>query len=136
VRGGRYTGLTQFEKNGNGDLVASLEVPMAVGLVGGATKVHPVAQLGVKMLGIKTATELGEIIVAVGVAQNVAGLRVLATEGVQRAHMALHARNVAVGAGATTVEEIDAIAGRMVAEKAVRADRAIAILAEVHDGRS
>jgi hydroxymethylglutaryl-CoA reductase len=109
---------------------------MAVGLVGSATKVHPVAQLGVKMLGIKTATELGEIIVAVGVAQNVAELRVLATEGMRRAHMALHARNVAVGAGTTTVEKIDAIAGRMVAEKAVRADRAIAILAEVHDGRS
>jgi hydroxymethylglutaryl-CoA reductase len=136
VRGGRYTGLTQFEKDGNGDLVASLEVPMAVGLVGGATKVHPVAQLAVKMLGIKTATELAEIIVAVGVAQNVAGLRVLATEGVQRGHMALHARNVAVGAGATTAEEIDAVAARMVAEKAVRADRAAAILAEVHGGRS
>jgi hydroxymethylglutaryl-CoA reductase len=135
VRGGRYTGLTQFEKDGNGDLVASLEVPMAVGLVGGATKVHPVAQRAVKMLGISTATELAEIIVAVGLAQNVAGLRVLATEGVQRGHMALHARNVAVGAGATTADEIDAVSARMVAEKAVRGDRAAEILLDVRDGK-
>lgn len=134
VRGGRYTSLTHFEKDANGDLVASLEVPMAVGLVGGATKVHPAAQRAVKMLDIKTAAELAEIIVAVGLAQNVAGLRVLATEGVQRGHMALHARNVAVSAGAATREEIDLVTARMVAERAVRAERAKEILSEVRGG--
>ncbi|KAA0918863.1 hydroxymethylglutaryl-CoA reductase, degradative [Dietzia sp. ANT_WB102] len=136
VRDGRYSSLTKFEKDANGDLVASLEVPMAVGLVGGATKVHPGAQAAVKMLGVTTASELAEVIAAVGLAQNVAGLRVLATEGVQRGHMSLHARNVAVSAGATTPEEITAVATRMVSEKAVRAERAAEILEELRrDGR-
>ncbi len=135
VRDGRYTALTRFEKDADGNLVASLEVPMAVGLVGGATKVHPAAQRAVKMLDITTATELAEIIVAVGLAQNVAGLRVLATEGVQRGHMGLHARNVAVTAGATG-KEIDRVSARMVAEKAIRAERAAEILAEVRRGQS
>jgi hydroxymethylglutaryl-CoA reductase len=134
VRDGRYTGLTQFEKDANGDLVASLETPMAVGLVGGATTVHSAARQAVKMLEITTAAELAEIIVAVGLAQNVAGLRVLATEGVQRGHMALHARNVAVSAGAATADEIDHVCGRMVAEKVIRLDRATEILAEVRNG--
>ncbi|OZF42619.1 hydroxymethylglutaryl-CoA reductase, degradative [Rhodococcus sp. 14-2470-1a] len=128
VRDGRYSSLTRFEKDAQGDLVASLEIPMAVGLVGGATKVHPGARAAVRMLGVTTASELAEIIVAVGLAQNVAGLRVLATEGVQRGHMTLHARNVAVSAGAVTPEEITAVAARMVSEKAVRAERAIALL--------
>lgn len=131
VRDGRYSSLTRFEKDANGDLVASLEVPMAVGLVGGATKVHPGAQAAVTMLGVSTASELAEIIAAVGLAQNVAGLRVLATEGVQRGHMSLHARNVAVSAGAATPEEITAVATRMVSEKAVRGERAAEILEEL-----
>jgi hydroxymethylglutaryl-CoA reductase len=86
------------------------------------------------MLDITTAAELTEIIFAVGLAQNVAGLRVLATEGVQRDHMALHSQNVAVGAGAATADEIDHACGRMVAEKAIRLDRATEILAEVRNG--
>ncbi|MCT1863377.1 MULTISPECIES: hydroxymethylglutaryl-CoA reductase, degradative [Dietzia] len=136
VREGRYTALTRFEKDASGDLVASLEVPMAVGLVGGATKVHPGAQKAVKMLDVATASELAEVIVAVGLAQNVAGLRVLATEGVQRGHMSLHARNVAVSAGAVTPEEITEVAEKMVSEKAVRAERAAEILGEVRgDGK-
>ena len=109
---------------------------MAVGLVGGATKVHPGAQKAVKMLDVATASELAEVIVAVGLAQNVAGLRVLATEGVQRGHMSLHARNVAVSAGAVTPEEITEVAEKMVSEKAVRAERAAEILGEVRgDGK-
>lgn len=136
VREGRYTALTRFEKDASGDLAASLEVPMAVGLVGGATKVHPGAQKAVKMLDVATASELAEVIVAVGLAQNVAGLRVLATEGVQRGHMSLHARNVAVSAGAVTPEEITEVAEKMVSEKAVRAERAAEILGEVRgDGK-
>ncbi|MBB1018738.1 hydroxymethylglutaryl-CoA reductase, degradative [Dietzia maris] len=136
VRDGRYASLTRFEKDADGNLAASLEIPMAVGLVGGATKVHPGAQAAVRMLDVSTASELAEIIVAVGLAQNVAGLRVLATEGVQRGHMSLHARNVAVSAGALTAEEITAVATRMVADKAIRAERAAEILEEVRrDGR-
>ncbi|WP_037144709.1 hydroxymethylglutaryl-CoA reductase, degradative [Rhodococcoides fascians] len=131
VRDGRYSSLTRFEQDAQGDLVASLEIPMAVGLVGGATKVHPGARAAVRMLGVSTASELAEIIVAVGLAQNVAGLRVLATEGVQRGHMTLHARNVAVAAGAVTPEEITVLAARMVSEKAVRGERAAALLEEL-----
>ncbi|MDN6676514.1 MAG: hydroxymethylglutaryl-CoA reductase, degradative [Corynebacterium variabile] len=131
VRDGRYSSVSRFEKNRDGDLVASIEVPMAVGLVGGATKVHPVARLAVKMTGVTTATELAEIIVAAGLAQNLAALRALATEGIQQGHMSLHARNIAVAAGATTAEEIAAVATRMVEEKKVRQERAEEILAEV-----
>jgi hydroxymethylglutaryl-CoA reductase len=133
VREGRYTSLTQFERDANGDLVATLEVPMAVGLVGGATKVHPGAQRAVRMLGVSSASELAEIIVAVGLAQNVAGLRVLATEGAQRGHMALHARNVAVSAGAETPEEIDRVSSRIVADKAIRVEHAAEVLAELRE---
>jgi hydroxymethylglutaryl-CoA reductase len=131
AREGRYSSLTQFEKDQNGDLVATLEVPMAVGLVGGATAVHPGARSAVRMLGVSTASELAEIIVAVGLAQNVAGLRVLATEGAQRGHMALHARNVAVSAGAETPEEIDRVSARIVADRAIRVERASEVLAEL-----
>jgi hydroxymethylglutaryl-CoA reductase len=131
VRGGRYSSLTQFEKDANGDLAATLEVPMAVGLVGGATKSHPGARRAVELLGVSTARELAEIIVAVGLAQNVAGLRVLATEGVQRGHMALHARNVAVSAGASTSAEIQKVAERIVADKMIRVEHAELVLSEV-----
>lgn len=120
---GRYTSLTQWEKNSEGDLVGTLELPMAVGLVGGATKVHPIARLAVKMLGVTSAVELGEVIVATGLAQNLAALRVLATEGIQRGHMALHARNVAVTAGATP-DIMDEVVSTMVKERKVRLEYA------------
>lgn len=99
-RNGRYTSLTTWEKDANGDLVGTIEMPMAVGLVGGATKIHPTAQVAVKMLGVKTAAELGQIIAAVGLANNMAAMKALATEGIQRGHMSLHARNLA-----STVEQ-------------------------------
>mgnify|MGYP002265449615 CR=1 FL=1 len=88
-----------FYWNADGDLVGSIEMPMAVGLVGGATKIHPAAKVAVKMLGVKTAGELAQIIAAVGLAQNMAAMRALATEGIQRGHMSLHARNLAATAG-------------------------------------
>lgn len=128
-RSGHYSSLTTWEKNIDGDLVGTLEMPMAVGLVGGATASNPIAKLNVKLLGIKTAKELGEVIVSVGLAQNLAALRALATEGIQRGHMSLHARNVAVSAGATG-DLIDRIAAQMVAERKVRADRAKELLDE------
>ena len=101
ARWGVYKPLSVWEKNENGDLVGTLEMPIQVGIVGGATKVHPLARVCLKILGVKTAKELAEVIGAVGLAQNLAALRALATEGIQKGHMKLHARNLAVMAGAT-----------------------------------
>ena len=127
ARSGRYTSLSTWGKDKDGNLVGTLEMPMAVGIVGGATKVHPAAQAAVKLMGVKTASELAEIIVSVGLAQNMAALRALATEGIQRGHMSLHARQVAIAAGASG-ELIEKVAAQMVAEKVVRVDRAEEIL--------
>nr|MDO8045482.1 hydroxymethylglutaryl-CoA reductase, degradative [Candidatus Baldrarchaeota archaeon] len=120
---GKYMPLTTWEKNEDGDLVGTLEMPMAVGIVGGATKVHPVARIALKILGVKTATELAEIMGAVGLAQNLAALRALAAEGIQYGHMRLHARNLAMMAGATP-EIVDKIVEIMVRERKIRYDRA------------
>ena len=127
ARTGRYTSLSTWGRDKDGNLVGTLEMPMAVGIVGGATKVHPAAQASVKLMGVVRASELAEIIVSVGLAQNMAALRALATEGIQRGHMSLHARQVAIAAGATG-ELIEKVAARMVAEKVVRIDRAEEIL--------
>ncbi|HRJ59226.1 MAG TPA: hydroxymethylglutaryl-CoA reductase, degradative [Anaerolineales bacterium] len=127
VKNGHYTSLSTWGKDADGNLVGTLEMPMAVGIVGGATKVHPAAQAAVKLMGVKTASELAEIIVSVGLAQNMAALRALATEGIQRGHMSLHARQVAIAAGATG-DLVEKVAAQMVAEKVVRIDRAEEIL--------
>lgn len=127
ARSGRYTSLSTWGQDSAGNLVGTLEMPMAVGIIGGATKVHPAAKAAIQLMGIKTASELAEIIVAVGLAQNLAALRALATEGIQRGHMSLHARQVAIAAGASG-ELIEKVAAQMVAEKTVRIDRAEEIL--------
>ncbi len=127
ARSGRYTSLSTWGKDRDGNLVGTLEMPMAVGIIGGATKVHPGARLALKLMGVKTAAELAEIIVSVGLAQNLAALRALATEGIQRGHMSLHARQVAIAAGATG-DMIEKVAAQMVVEKVVRIDRAEEIL--------
>ena len=127
ARSGRYTSLSTWGQDAHGNLVGSLELPMAVGIVGGATQVHPVARASLKLLGVTSAGQLAEIIASVGLAQNLAALRALATEGIQRGHMTLHARQVAIAAGAQG-EMIDQLASRMVAEKTVRIDRAKEIL--------
>ena len=127
---GRYTSLTKYSKDKDGNLVGEIEIPMAVGLVGGATKTHPIAKIAVKILGVKSAKELSEVIASVGLAQNFAALRALATEGIQKGHMSLHARNIAVMAGAEG-KEIDIVAGKMVEEKKIRVDRAKEILEEI-----
>jgi hydroxymethylglutaryl-CoA reductase len=132
ARNGRYTALSTWGKDKDGNLVGTLEMPMAVGIVGGATKVHPAAQAAVKLMGVKTASELAEIIVSVGLAQNMAALRALATEGIQRGHMSLHARQVAIAAGASG-ELIEKVAAQMVAEKIVRIDRAEEILKSIKE---
>ncbi len=127
ARSGRYTSLSTWNKDKDGNLVGTLEMPMAVGIIGGATKVHPTAQAAVKLMGVRAASELAEIIVSVGLAQNMAALRALATEGIQRGHMSLHARQVAIAAGASG-DMIEKVAAQMVAEKVVRIDRAEEIL--------
>src|SRR6185295_2239142 len=104
---------------------------LAVGIVGGATKVHPAAQAALKLLHVAHANELAEICVCAGLASNLAAMRALATEGIQRGHMSLHARQVALAAGAHG-SEVDEIAGRMIAERAIKQARAVALLAELH----
>ncbi len=123
VKCGHYSTLSTWEKTDSGDLVGSIELPMAVGLIGGAVRTHPIAKIAIKILGVQTANEFGEVLAAVGLAQNLGALRALAHEGIQRGHMSLHARNIAVAAGATE-EMIDLVADKMVAEKKIRMDRA------------
>lgn len=127
ARNGRYTSLSAWAQDPQGNLVGSLEIPMAVGIVGGATQVHPVARACLKLMGVTSARELAEIIVSVGLAQNLAALRALATEGIQRGHMGLHARQVAIAAGAQGAM-IERLAAQIVAEKKIRLDRAEEII--------
>jgi hydroxymethylglutaryl-CoA reductase len=127
ARDGRYGSLTRYEVNKDGDLVGSIELPLAVGLIGGATKIHPTAQACLKILGVTTAERLARIIAAVGLAQNFSALKALATVGIQSGHMALHAQNVAIMAGAVG-DEVDAVARVLVDRKAVRIDIAQEVL--------
>jgi hydroxymethylglutaryl-CoA reductase len=128
ARSGQYTSLSTWGRDLKGNLVGSLEMPMAVGIVGGATRVHPTASVAIKLMGVSSANQLAEIIVSVGLAQNLAALRALATEGIQRGHMSLHARQVAIAAGAEG-ELIERLAQQLVADKIVRIDHASAVLA-------
>lgn len=130
ARSGKYTSLSQWGADAKGNLVGTLEMPMAVGIVGGATKVHPTAKVALKIMNIQSARELAEVIVSVGLAQNFAAIRALATEGIQRGHMNLHARQLAMAAGAAG-DEIERIAAQLVKEKQVRLDRAQALVEEI-----
>jgi len=130
ARSGLYKPLTTFEKTPEGDLAGTIELPMAVGLVGGATKVHPTAKACVRLLGVKTAQELGEVAAAVGLAQNFAALRALATVGIQKGHMALHARNIVASVGCPP-ELVDEVTQIIIAEKKIRMDRAQEVVEEL-----
>jgi hydroxymethylglutaryl-CoA reductase len=130
ARNGSYTTLSKWEKNADGNLTGSIELPMAVGLIGGAVKTHPTARIAMKILGVKSANEFAEVLAAVGLAQNLGALRALASEGIQRGHMSLHARNIAVQAGATG-SLIDLVAEHMVKERKIRVDRAKELLTEL-----
>jgi hydroxymethylglutaryl-CoA reductase len=134
ARTGRYTSLSHWEANAQGELVGTLELPMAVGTVGGATRVHPLAKIALKILRVQSAVELAQVIASVGLAQNLAALRALASEGIQSGHMKLHARQVAVAAGAVgpTIEQV---AGRMIEENTIRIDRAEEILSRLEKSR-
>jgi len=135
ARNGRYTSLSTWEKNENGDLVGSIELPMAVGLIGGAVRTHPIARIAIKILAVKNANEFAEVLAAVGLAQNLGALRALAHEGIQCGHMSLHARNIAVAAGATG-ELIDLVAERMVQEHKIRMDRAKELITELSSSKN
>ena len=130
ARSGHYTSLSTWTQDREGNLVGTLELPLAVGTVGGATRTHPGAQAALKVLGVATARELAEVMAAVGLAQNLGALRALATEGIQRGHMALHARQVAIAAGARG-DQVAAVAARLVTGGIVRLDQAQKILAEM-----
>ncbi|MCD6312499.1 MAG: hydroxymethylglutaryl-CoA reductase, degradative [Thaumarchaeota archaeon] len=133
-RFGCYKPLSTWELDEKGNLVGTLEMPLAVGIVGGATRTNPLARISLKILGVRSARELAEIIGAVGLVQNLAALRALAAEGIQAGHMSLHAKNIAVMAGAVG-DEIDRVAEIMVREKQVRVDRAKEILEKLREER-
>jgi hydroxymethylglutaryl-CoA reductase len=132
ARNGRYTALTDWRVNENGDLYGEITLPMAVGTVGGATKVHPTAQVAMKILGVQSARELAQVLACVGLAQNLAAIKALATVGIQRGHMRLHARQVATAAGAAP-EQVPAVTEQMIAEKQINIVRAQEILAGMED---
>ncbi|MFB0500566.1 MAG: hydroxymethylglutaryl-CoA reductase, degradative [Candidatus Hadarchaeaceae archaeon] len=128
--GGAYKPLTHWERTVEGDLSGRIELPVAVGTIGGATATHPVAKICRKILGVQSARELGEVMAVVGLAQNLAAMRALATVGIQAGHMGLHARNIAVMAGAKG-KLIDKVAARLVEGRKIRVDRAKEILEEL-----
>jgi len=134
ARSGCYTSLSTWQLDADGNLAGTLELPMAVGIVGGATRVHPAAKAALKLLGVQTARELAEIIAAVGLAQNLAALRALASEGIQRGHMKLHARQVAIAAGAES-ELIEPVVQAMLDGGTVRLDKAEEILKKLRTNK-
>lgn len=133
ARDGRYTSLSRWTVGEVGELVGELELPMAVGIVGGATRVHPAAKACLELLGVSTGRELAEIIAAVGLAQNLAALRALATEGIQTGHMGLHARQLAVAAGADG-DLVERVASQLVSEGTIRLDRAQELVQQLGGG--
>jgi hydroxymethylglutaryl-CoA reductase len=130
ARNGQYTSLTNYKKDKHGNLVGEIELPVAIGIVGGAGNIHPKAKLCKKILGIKTAKELSEIVAALGLAQNFAAVFALSTVGIQKGHMNLHAKNIAVMAGASG-KQIDVVAEKLVKEGKIKLDRAKEILEEI-----
>jgi hydroxymethylglutaryl-CoA reductase len=133
ARNGCYTSLTTYEQDEEGNLMGMIELPMAVGIVGGAANMHPKARLCRRILGVSSAAELGMIASSVGLAQNFAAVLALSTVGIQKGHMSLHAKNIAVMAGALG-KEIDILADRLVAEGKVKLDRAKVLLEEMRQG--
>jgi len=130
AKSGKYRSLSKWSKDNDGNLVGTLEIPLSVGIVGGIANVHPVAQVCMKILGVLSAQELACIITATGLAQNYSALRALSTDGIQKGHMRLHARNLAAAAGATP-EQIDEIVQKMIEEKKISLDRAKELLDQI-----
>ena len=124
---GKYRSLSKWSKDSDGNLVGILEIPLSVGIVGGIVNVHPVAKVCAKILNVESAQELACVMTATGLAQNYSAIRALSTEGIQKGHMRLHARNLAAAAGATT-DQIDMIVQKMVESKKISLDGAKEIL--------
>src|SRR5690625_342159 len=129
ARSGQYSSMTKWSSDKDGNLVGELELPMAVGIVGGATRVHPTSQLALKILNVESASELAQLIVAVGLAQNLGALKALVTDGIQKGHMALHSRSVAIAGGATG-EMVDVIAKQLIESKDIRVGKAKQLVGE------
>ena len=127
---GKYRSLSKWTKDENGNLVGSLELPLSVGIVGGIANVHPIAKICKKILGVSSAQELACIMTAAGLAQNYSAIKALATEGIQKGHMRLHARNLAAAAGATN-EQIDRIVQKMIEENKISLDKAKELVKEI-----
>uniref|UniRef100_A0A7J2TGQ1 Hydroxymethylglutaryl-CoA reductase, degradative n=1 Tax=Archaeoglobus fulgidus TaxID=2234 RepID=A0A7J2TGQ1_ARCFL len=130
-----YKPLTKYEVNRNGDLLGFIELPIQAGIIGGATQTNPIARICLKILGVKSSEELSRVAAALGLAQNFAALRALATEGIQRGHMELHARNIAIMAGARG-KEIDIVADEMVKEGKIRVDYAKEVLEKLRSSQA
>jgi hydroxymethylglutaryl-CoA reductase len=127
ARNGQYRALTTWDRDANGDLVGALELPIVSGILGGTVNAHPLAKIALKILGVKTAPEFASVLACVGLAQNLGALRALAAEGINRGHMALHARQIAIAAGATG-DDIERVAEQLVAEKNISVTRARELL--------
>ncbi|MHA1509680.1 MAG: hydroxymethylglutaryl-CoA reductase, degradative, partial [Promethearchaeota archaeon] len=125
--GGHYKPLTTFDLDAKGNLVGEIEIPLAFGIIGGITRTHPMARLALKILNVESSGELAQVAAALGLAQNVGALRALASEGIQKGHMALHSRNIAKLAGASD-EIIEEVAKRMIKDKKIRVDYAKEII--------
>lgn len=132
---GQYSPLTKFELDSKGNLVGEIEVPLALGIIGGMTKIHPMARLALKILNIESANELSQVCAALGLAQNVAALRALASEGIQKGHMALHSRNIAKIAGVPEIL-LEKVANKMIEENKIRVDFAKEILKKLNEGEN
>jgi len=132
ARNGQYTSMSVWERDHEGNLVGTLELPIAVGVVGGATKVHPAAQAALKLLNVKQAHELAEICLCAGLASNLAAMRALATEGIQRGHMSLHARQIAMAVGAQG-PEVDELTRRMIEDKLIKPAHAEELLEQIRN---
>lgn len=131
ARDGRYRPLSRWQTDPDGQLVGELELPLALGTIGGATRVHPGARQCLALMGVKRSTELAKVVASVGLAQNLAALRALATEGIQRGHMGLHARQMAMAAGAQG-EMIERVARAMVSQGPIVLERAQQLLEQMH----
>jgi len=133
AQSGRYRSLSRWSKDGNGDLVGTLEIPLSVGIVGGIANVHPVAKVCAKILGVGSAQELACVMAATGLAQNYSAIRALSTEGIQKGHMRLHARNLAAAAAGdgATPDQIDQIVQKMIEEKNISLERAKELLEQI-----
>jgi hydroxymethylglutaryl-CoA reductase len=130
AKSGKYRSLSKWSKDDEGNLVGILEIPLSVGIVGGIANVHPVAKVCAKIIGATSAKELACVMTATGLAQNYSAIRALSTDGIQKGHMRLHARNLAAAAGATS-EQIDTIVQKMIEEKKISLDRAKELLDQI-----